>query len=204
MNAPLVLGIAGSPRRHGNSERLLDEALAGAAEAGARTRKLVAIEQRISPCTGCNACSRTGECVLRDGMMAVEKAIDEADAILVASPVFFATVPAALKLLFDRMQPCWARVHVLGRPRPARRPGGVLLVRGGGDPYGLVGAEHAVRSVLAVLGIDVLGQVSAERVDAAGEIEAREDALAAARELGRAVSCEAAARAIGRDDRPSA
>lgn len=201
MSAPLVLGIAGSPRRHGNSERLLDAALEGAAQVGGCVRKLAAIEHSILPCNGCNACSRTGECVLCDDMAEVYAALDAADALLVSTPVFFATVPAALKLVYDRMQPYWARVHVLGQPKPRRRPGGLLLVRGGGDPYGFTGAEHTTRSVLAVLGVDVLGEVTASHVDASGEIDARADVLAAARALGTAVAREAEAR--GADDRPS-
>ena len=36
-----VLGIAGSPRRGGNTELLLDAALEGAREAGAEVRKVV-------------------------------------------------------------------------------------------------------------------------------------------------------------------
>jgi len=204
MSAPLVLGIAGSPRRNGNSESLLDAVLAGASAQGARVSKLVAIEHHIMPCTGCNSCSDTGECILRDDMEHVYAAIDAADALIVASPVFFATVPAALKLIYDRMQPYWAAVHVLGHPRPQRRPGGLLLVRGGGDPYGFTGAEHTSGSVLAVLGIDILGEVNASNVDAAGEIARHPDVLEAATGLGAVIVREARARTPFRGDRPSA
>ncbi len=43
--------------------------------------------------------------------------LDAAEAVAVATPVFFATVPAVLKILFDRCQPYWARRYVLGEPR---------------------------------------------------------------------------------------
>jgi len=62
--------------------------------------------------------------------------LDSADAIVIASPVYFATVPATLKILYDRMQPYWVRAHVLRQPRAPRRPGAVLLVRSGGDRTG--------------------------------------------------------------------
>lgn len=194
-DGPLVLGIAGSPRRSGNSDTLLAAALDGAAEAGARTRTLVAAASGLEPCRGCNDCSRTGDCIRPDVWRDVFARIDEADGIIVASPVYFATVPAVLKILYDRMQPYWARSHVLGRPRPPRRPGAILLVRAGGDPYGFDAAEATTRSVLAVLGIDILDVLKVSGVDARGRIAERPEALAEARLIGSVVARNAAHRA---------
>jgi len=189
--SPLVLGIAGSPRRGGNSDRLLDAALAGARDAGARTQTLLASEAGVLPCMGCNACSLTGECIQHDGGPALYGAIDAADAIVVATPVYFASVPGVLKVLYDRMQPYWARTHVLKQPRPPRRPGAILIARGGGDPYGYEHAEATTRSVFAVLGIDVLGVVAATDVDAAADLSDDSPLLGDARALGAAVAAEA-------------
>lgn len=50
-----VLGVAGSPRRGGNSETILDEVLGGAREAGALTEKVVLAERDVRPCRACNA-----------------------------------------------------------------------------------------------------------------------------------------------------
>ncbi|MEA5075983.1 MAG: flavodoxin family protein [Coriobacteriia bacterium] len=197
LSRPLVLGIAGSPRRGGNSDTLLAEALAGAAEAGAATDTLVAAELGLAPCRGCNTCSRTGECILGDPWRDVFTRIDGADALIVASPVYFATVPAVLKVLYDRMQPYWARTHVLGRERPVRRPGAILLARAGGDPYGFDAAEATTRSVLAVLGIDVLDALKVAGLDAAGDVEQHPAALTGARVLGGAVALEAISRQSG-------
>lgn len=180
-----VLGIAGSPRRHGNSEHLLDHLLEGVEENGLRTVKLAVADAGILPCRGCNACSTTGECVVRDGMSDVYPLLDTADAIVVATPVFFATVPAVLKALYDRCQPYWARTHVLRRPRPALRPGDVLVVRGGGDPYGYECAVTATRSVFAVLGIDVGEPLAVEGVDSPSDMGRHADALERARAVGR-------------------
>lgn len=191
---PAVLGIAGSPRRFGNSDRLLEAALAGAREAGAETRTLVAAEAGIRHCLGCNACSIDGECIQHDGGPALYQAIDAADAIIVATPVYFAGVPGVLKALIDRMQPYWARTYVLRRPRPARRPGAILIARGGGDPYGFEHAEASVRSAFAVLDIDVLDVLVAAEVDRPADLEAHPEVLARARTLGAAVAEEASRR----------
>lgn len=191
---PIVLGIAGSPRRHGNSDRLLEAALAGATESGAEARTLVAADAGLSQCLGCNACSVDGECTQRDGGPELYAAIDAADAMIVATPVYFASVPGTLKTLIDRVQPYWARTHVLGLPRPDRRPGAILLARGGGDPYGFDSAEATVRSAFAVLGIDVLGVVKATGVDEPADVSGHPETLAQARSLGFEVAAEAANR----------
>jgi multimeric flavodoxin WrbA len=184
VSAPVLLGIAGSPRRGGNSDRLLTACLESAREAGIRTERLVAADLAIGPCRGCNACSKTGECIQRDSMTGVYRSIDAADGILVASPVFFAGVPAQLKALIDRLQPYWARRFVLREPLVRRRPGGNVLVRGGGDPYGAGCAEGTLRSAFAVLGIDVVDALVVEGVDAPADVEARRDAFAQAAALG--------------------
>ena len=194
--APRLLGIAGSPRRHGNSDRLLDECLAGARAAGAETDLLVVSASGVAPCRGCNLCSRDGHCVVRDGMQDVYPRLDAADAIVVASPVFFATVPGVLKCLYDRCQPYWARRYVLGQPIERRRPGALLLVGGGGDPFGHECAATTTRSVFAVLGLDYTAEL-AIHADSPSDAGRLPDALERAREIGEALAREAEER-LGR------
>ncbi len=191
--APRILGIAGSPRRHGNSDRLLDECLAAARAAGAETDLLVVSGAGIAPCRGCNECSKDGRCVVRDGMQDVYPRLDAADAIVVASPVYFATVPAVLKALYDRCQPYWARRYVLKQSVVRRRPGALMLVGGGGDPYGHECAAATTRSVFAVLGLDYTAEL-AIHADPPSGASAQPDALKRAREIGEGLAREAAGR----------
>jgi len=182
---PCVLCVAGSPRRHGNSEQLLDALVCGVEAAGGRAVKLVAAEAGARPCRGCNACSRDGACIQRDGMDSVYAQVDAADAVAVATPVFFATVPAVLKIIFDRCQPYWARRHVLGEPAPAhKRPGAILVVGGGGDPFGTGCAFTAVKSVFAVLGVSAETVFECVGPDAAGDMKRHPEALERAGQIG--------------------
>jgi len=188
VSAPRVLCIAGSPRRHGNSEQLLDALASGVSDAGGEAVRLRAVDAGINPCRGCNACSKTGTCILSDGMDAVYPELDAADVIVVATPVFFATVPAVLKALFDRCQPYWARRYVLGEPRPAqKRPGAILVVGGGGDPFGTACAVTAVRSVFAVLDVSADEILEVVGPDKPADIATRPEALERARAIGRAL-----------------
>lgn len=185
--APRILCVAGSPRRHGNSEQLLDACVAGIERAGGEADRLVVVEEGIAPCLGCNSCSRTGVCRLNDPMQEVYPRIDAADAIVVASPVYFATVPAVLKAFYDRCQPYWARTHRLGQERAPKRPGGLLLARGGGDPFGFDSAIATTRSVFAVLRIDLVAEVHVDGVDGPSDIAAHPECLKDAGDLGAAM-----------------
>lgn len=193
--APRVLCIAGSPRRRGNSDQLLDACISGIGEAGGETDLLVAATAGAAPCRGCNSCVRTGSCIITDGMEGVNARIDRADAIIIASPVFFATVPAVLKIIYDRLQPYWARTYRLGTTRPPRRPGAFLLVGAGGDPYGFKCAADPTRSVFAVLRIDGIAELCVKGPDVPGDVLAHEADLQRARAIGAEVV--AAARASG-------
>lgn len=181
-----VLCIAGSPRRRGNSDRLLDAAVTGIEEAGGVSVRLVAADAAPHPCRGCNGCSATGECVVSDGMDEIYPLLRSADAILVATPVYFAGVPATLKALYDRCQPFWARRYVLKEPPPARkRPGALIVVGGGGDPFGPECAVTTTRSVFAVLGVEATFVHEVIGPDSPAEVARRLPDLEKATRIGR-------------------
>jgi multimeric flavodoxin WrbA len=186
VNAPRVLCIAGSPRRGGNSDQLLDALARGVRDAGGEPVRLIAAEAGAHACRGCNACSQTGECVVRDGMDDVYTALDAADAIVISTPVYFATVPAVLKVLYDRCQPYWARRYVLGEPAPvSKRPGALLVVGGGGDPFGTSCAVTPSKSIMNVLGVSAETVFECVGPDAASDMGHYPEALKRAEEIGR-------------------
>ena len=114
-----VLGISSSPRQKGFTTLLLNESLAGAISAGARTDKLILNDLRISPCQECWQCADNSSCPQSDDMRVVYDKVGKADAIIIASPVYFTTVPAQLKLMIDRFNSVWAPRH---RNKRMRRP----------------------------------------------------------------------------------
>lgn len=182
---PYILAIAGSPRRHGNSEALLDAFLVGAREAGVHVELFNVVEHDVRPCRGCNACSLTGACVIHDAMYDFYDLVDNAAALVVSTPVFFAGVPAVLKALIDRLQVYWARRFVLKETRdPERRPAAILVVGGGGDPYGFQGALWTIKSAMGVLGFDPIGQIELAGVDSPGDLGKYPSTMTEAHDLG--------------------
>jgi multimeric flavodoxin WrbA len=108
-----VLGISGSPHRHGNTETLLDSFLTGAKTAGALVEKVVLKDLDYTPCRGCNACHKTGDCIVQDDAITLFDKILQSDAIAVASPIYTMGITAELKGLIDRGQYLWARKFIL-------------------------------------------------------------------------------------------
>ncbi len=112
-----VLAIAGGPRRHGNSEQLLDWVLSSfETEPDVIVQKVVLNDADIRPCKGCNACEKLNQCVIRDGMDNLHDQIIDADCIIVSSPIYCMSVCSQVKALIDRAQVFRSRKYVLKLP----------------------------------------------------------------------------------------
>ena len=109
-----TLMILGSPRKKGNSE-LLAQAVAEGLVAGGGTVEMIRLQgMSIKPCRGCGGCDKSGTCVIKDDMEELYEKVDQADRLILASPIYFYTVSAQLKTFMDRMQARWSRKYNLG------------------------------------------------------------------------------------------
>jgi len=119
-----VLAFAGSPRRHGNSETLLDWVLdAMEKEPDVTLEKVVIVDADVNPCRGCNACEKLNMCIQRDGMDILHDKIIDADVIVLSSPIYCMGICSQVKALIDRFQVFRSRKYVLKLPvvPPERR-----------------------------------------------------------------------------------
>jgi multimeric flavodoxin WrbA len=107
------IGISGSPHRHGNTETLLDNFLNGAAHAGAEVDKIILRSMNYTPCRGCNACHKTGECIVQDDAEIIIERVMSCDCLAIASPIYSMGITAELKGLIDRAQYIWAQKFIL-------------------------------------------------------------------------------------------
>lgn len=97
-----VIGIVCSPRKEGNTEILVKEALASAQEEGAQTELISVIGKNIAPCDGCSSCFKTGVCHIKDDMQDIYRQLETAEAVIIGSPVYFGSVSAQAKAVMDR------------------------------------------------------------------------------------------------------
>ncbi|HNS82249.1 MAG TPA: flavodoxin family protein [Methanolinea sp.] len=193
-----VLAFAGSPRRGGNSETLLDWVLASmGAEEGVVIEKIPLTEANVNPCRGCNACERLNRCVQRDGMDLLHDKIIEADCIILAAPIFCMGICAQAKALIDRFQVFRSRKYVLKLPVvPPERKGkrlGIFLSTAGQDwDHVFDGAVPSVKCFFHV--IDVrdadIHYLMVNNVDEKGAILQHPTAQADATRIGKEVITE--------------
>ncbi|NLZ39244.1 MAG: flavodoxin family protein [Firmicutes bacterium] len=181
----LVLGIAGSPRRNGNTEILLDEALKGAREAGAETEKIVLSKLTYSPCIACDKCAKTGICVLKDDMQEVYDKIVAADAMIFASPNYFYNVSAWAKAAIDRAQALWARRYKLKDPLLRQNKKGYFISVAATKGARLFkGSIWTMQYFFEAAGYRLAGRLLVRAVDGKGEILKEPKYLEAAYQLG--------------------
>ena len=82
---------------------MLQKALEGAKAQGAETTLLYLNELTIRGCQACYACKKTGECVVNDDMKQIYQLINEADGIILGSPVYFGRFTAQVSPFMDRL-----------------------------------------------------------------------------------------------------
>jgi multimeric flavodoxin WrbA len=184
-----VVGLFGSPRRSGNTEKLLDRFLAGAADAGGQVHKILVVELGIEGWAPELECLDGAGDKAEDDYQGVSRKLLAADVVAVAAPVYFRNVPAQLKALIDRSQCQWIRKYVDRDPLPASSSGhetrrGVLISTGGNEREHFDGTIQTVKSFFDVYETGYWGELLFGGVDAKAEIEEEPLALQEAYDLG--------------------
>ncbi len=184
-----VMGIAGSPRRGGNTDILLEQSLEGARSGGAETETIVISDLDISPCLHCDGCLEEGRCVINDDMQSVYTKLREADRIILASPMFFMGLTAQTKALIDRCQALWVIKYVLKQPltmnSDGERKGLFLSVGGTGYKENFDSPRPILKSWMAVIDVKYTGELTYSKIDEKGAVKDHPTALRDAFEAGK-------------------
>lgn len=167
-----VLGIAGSPRKDGNTRVLLREALAGAESAGAQIDQVILNDLDFCPCQECGKCDQTGQCTYDDDMQVLYEKFKKTDCIILASPIFFGSLPAQVKMMIDRCQCLWVTKYVLKKPLPDRdkRRGAFICVGGMNRQDFFESAKKLVKIFYAIVNVSYVDDLFYPAIDGAGEI----------------------------------
>ncbi|MEX2680043.1 MAG: flavodoxin family protein [Candidatus Sigynarchaeota archaeon] len=180
-----VLIVLGSPRKNGNSTILANKCADGAREAGADVEVVALQGLDIAPCNACDACIKKpgAGCVINDDMIPLYKKIEQATAIVFATPTYWFNMSAQLKLFIDRAY--------------ALRPGkekyafsdkkvGIIMTYADVDPFaaGAVNALRSFQDICNFVGATIVGMVhgSAEQP---GDIKKNEAIMKSAFDLGK-------------------
>ena len=182
-----VLGILGSPRIGGNSDILLEQALAGAKDAGGEAEKIVLSKKKISGCLDCGKCNETGVCAVKDDMLEIHKKILEVDVVIHSVPVYFWAMTSQMKAYLDRwcafFDAEWT-LHKAYRPKMKAKRIGLITVCGDPNVSTADPIVHSFKNTCQFSGLKLLDVVQASAA-LKGEIAKNKVVKKKAYDLGR-------------------
>lgn len=179
--AKKVVILKGSPRERGNSSVLADQVQKGAESQGAEVTSFRLNTMGLNPCCACDACKVLEDCAIPDGMAQIYPKLLEADAILLASPVYWFTYSAQLKVCIDRWYALWNQ-----HPNAfAGKKFGIVLTYGDIDIYqsGGVNAIQTIETMCRFLKSEIVGMVYGSLIDV-GDAEKHPELMEGAEKLG--------------------
>ncbi|MCF0143434.1 MAG: flavodoxin family protein [Parasporobacterium sp.] len=98
-----VLLINGSPNANGNTATALNEMVKVFEQEGIETQILNIGNKPVRGCVACGACGRTGKCAFDDGVNEAAVLFEQADGLVVGSPVYYASANPTLVAFLDRL-----------------------------------------------------------------------------------------------------
>jgi len=181
-----ILGLEGSPRENGNTEKLVKTILEGAAENGAETKFYKLTKMNISLCLGCSKCRETGTCVTDDDMQLLHEEIQDSDVIILGSPVYMWQVSGQTKLFMDRLVP-FVKPDFTTRLKGKKR---LFMVFTQGNPDQTIFTPYFeyLENLFSFLHFDVKGTIVATGTRDKNDILQQADVLEKAREIGKNLS----------------
>jgi multimeric flavodoxin WrbA len=162
-----IVGIVASPRKKGNCAALVAEILKGAESKGADVELLFINEHKIDGCQACEACKPDGKCARTNGMKKFYDAVEHADAIIFASPIYMNYFTAQAKLFIDRL---YAYVSSDLKSVLKNKPKCAIVLTWGnpdGEAYKRLGTD--LKEIFGFLGIKVVDVICAPGLGPEGE-----------------------------------
>lgn len=103
-----IIAFNGSPRKDWNTATLLKQALAGAAATGAQTELINLYDLSYKGCYSCFACKNKdganyGTCPIKDELLPIFKKIENADAIIMGSPIYIGRITGEMQSFLERL-----------------------------------------------------------------------------------------------------
>lgn len=175
-----IVILMGSPRKHGNTDLLVNAFVEGAKENN-QVEVVRVSEYEVSPCLGCNACYKNENhaCSQKDDMNDIYLKLADADILVIASPVYFYGISAQLKTVIDRL-------HTPMRQQFAIKKTALLLVGAARIPELFDSIKLQYKLINNFFHLENIGMVLVDGVKDKGDI-LQSSALKEAIELGRKI-----------------
>ena len=149
-----ILVLNGSPRPSGNTAAMVNAFAAGARESGHQVDIVPVCQKHIAGCLACEYCHTkgNGRCIQRDDMQEVYPLLDEAEMIVLASPIYYHGFTGQLQCAVNR-------IYALDKPKKLKK---AALIMSSGSNHVYCGAIYEYQnSFLNYLGLEDMGIFSA-------------------------------------------
>jgi multimeric flavodoxin WrbA len=178
-----ILIVLGSPRKKGNSATLAAKVAEGAIADGAEVESVYLNGLNIKPCQGCEKCQQESfiGCAIEDEMNQLYSKLQEADSVVVASPIYWFNISAQTKIFIDRLYAVGVRQKNIFKGKNFA----IILTFADPDPFvsGAVNALRSFQDICRYLGANIEGMVYGS-ASGAGEIKEKQDVMEKAVLLG--------------------
>ena len=148
-----ILILNGSPRPNGSTSAIVEAFAEGAEEAGHSVEIIKVGRKKIAGCLGCEYCHTkgNGQCIQKDDEKEVYKALEHAEMLVLASPIYYYSFSAQLQAALHR-------TYALKVPKKVRKTA-LLLSSGSPDVYGPAVRQYQL-SVVEYYKIEDLGEMT--------------------------------------------
>jgi multimeric flavodoxin WrbA len=171
-----IVVLSGSPRKGATTDRLTAAFIEGAKAVGHEVSCFRVADMKIEGCRGCGNCiSERGVCVIKDDMQQILESLKQAEGIVLASPVYYFSITAQLKLAVDRL---YSQLRV---GMPIKRA--ALLMTCGGASEAAASSVSMFRQISSRLNWEEAGIIITSHLHKPDEIDGREE-LDSAKQLG--------------------
>lgn len=173
-----ILVLNGSPRKQGNTRKMINAFKEGAESAGNQVDVVDVCYKKIAGCLACEYCHTKGDghCIQRDDMQEIYQKLGDADMLVLASPIYYHGVSGQLKCAIDRL-------YSAAYPKKPARLVKTAMILSSGDDQMYEGAMFSYEGdFLGFLGLENMGVYTAHGSENGSDAKVRE-----LREFGRSL-----------------
>lgn len=148
-----ILVLNGSPRSNGNTKKMVEAFHEGAESAGHTVNVVDVCHKRIAGCLACEYChtNGNGECIQKDDMSEIYSLLNDAEMLVIASPIYYHGITGQLKCTIDRF-------YSAAYPRKPEKLKKIAMFLSSGDADMYDGAMFSYRGdFLGYLGLEDMG-----------------------------------------------
>lgn len=152
-----ILVLNGSPRIDGNTKRLIEAFKEGASTNRHQVDVIDVCHKKINGCLACEYCHTNAnrDCVQKDDMYIVYELLEEAEMLVIASPIYYHGLSGQLKCVIDRL-------YSVAYPSKPKRLNKIAMILSSGDDHMYEGALFSYKGdFLDYLGLENMGVFTA-------------------------------------------